>query len=809
MCRWAVSFVLIFALALGLTARAGELQALPPEPPHPNLRGLTPEQQSQAEERYRAAYATWYENLTMAQKNESYRRYDEFVKKAGQHRMDEVPMPSPNEGYTWQAAAKAFGLNPEEIERLGRDKLLIEERQYKQSFEIYIKPSQPLFITSDSLLNGFHVLFEDSFRELALRQAPDLRRHLEEILSQTRANLKKSSFPIGDLTPGWRHAQLVLGPALNLLGTPQDFFDAEVRDEIRSQVAKIREAEAIELPSWLGPPVPTLLTLDYRRCKPVGFYSDSSVLADYFRAVRWLQMIPFRADRDDELAAIAMLGYGYDRTLSRDKWAFFRNYSIILGPPNAKGLPEAGTEVGLLFQNHPARNWDASLRSTRRLLLGSTTSIEEFKRLVDDDRLPPQAGQLLPEIQYRILPGLRLPDSMLFQQIANAQLEPEGLAVAAMLGSSFARSRLTCLSLGQFDAALAASAAAQPPKDEYQPPRALYDDYLDVLRSLFATPPHDAPAFVDGIAWQAKSCQTALSGWAQMRHTFTLQASISRSYGGLTAKPPGFVEPNPAFFERLNDLAERTQDQLATAKVFLPSVFAITASLRSDADFLESLQFHLPPATNDSATRLTGSQRERYEDTLSQGSGYPNAPTEKSTPGEFQAFHRNLIAALRTEVAAYERGEKQPPSIESDLRKRWLMFERVCRRLEVLAYKQLRKEPWTPEEERFLRSYGEDLGFVMGYLGNSWLDPRDDAPRWVEVHSDPRRDQLLAVGIGRARLIHVLYPWQGTEILCQGAVMPYYEYHSKDRLNDVEWRTLLDSSQTLSMPDWIQPYLIR
>lgn len=164
---------------------------------------------------------------------------------------------------------------------------------------------------------------------------------------------------------------------------------------------------------------------------------------------------------------------------------------------------------------------------------------------------------------------------------------------------------------------------------------------------------------------------------------------------------------------------------------------------------------------------------------------------------------------MRDEAARYERGERQPPVHESVLRMRWEILDRLCRRLESLAHKQLRREPWTQEEEHFLRNYGEDLGAVMGYLGNSWLVPGDDAPRWVEVYGDPNTDRSLAVGVGRARRIHVLYPWQGYEILCQGAVTPYYEYQSKDRLTDAEWMTLLDSPQAPPMPDWIQPFVAR
>jgi hypothetical protein len=44
------------------------------------------------------------------------------------------------------------------------------------------------------------------------------------------------------------------------------------------------------------------------------------------------------------------------------------------------------------------------------------------------------------------------------------------------------------------------------------------------------------------------------------------------------------------------------------------------------------------------------------------------------------------------------------------------------------------------------------------------------------------------------------------DILCQGAVMPYYEYRSRERLTDEEWRQKLDSPAAPPLPDWVQTY---
>ena len=62
----------------------------------------------------------------------------------------------------------------------------------------------------------------------------------------------------------------------------------------------------------------------------------------------------------------------------------------------------------------------------------------------------------------------------------------------------------------------------------------------------------------------------------------------------------------------------------------------------------------------------------------------------------------------------------------------------------------------------------------MLYGGNSYLTPRDDAPRVVDVYANPQESGYLHVGIARPRKMYVLYPWKGKTVLCEGAILPYY-----------------------------------
>lgn len=787
---------------------------LPPPPahyPHSEERGKSPDEIDQLIERYNQAHKAWHDGLTPEQQAAySATFHSSYGRPSG--------VPSPGQDYDWHTSAKQKGLTVAEIARLDRDKLLLEDISLRQSFEAYSHPQGPVFITSDSALNAFHVLFEDSFRELELRRAFTLRTHLENVVQKARELLAdRNNFPAAELAPGWRHAQLVVGPALRLLGTPAEFFDAGIRDEIEQQVAKIRAATTVELPSWLAPASNTLLAIDYRRCRPVGFYTDTESLQNYFRAVRWLQSVPFRADRDDELTSIGLLGFAVMEDRHNNTESFFRNYATLFGRPDDPSLPEAAYEFqNFLSGSRNASDWKSNLIDKRRWLLRRAIADDDWKKLNGSLRLPPDAAEKLAEIQFRVLSAYRLPDSLALAQLSESGRLPSGLAVAALLGSGFARHQLKDVEPAKLEAALAAAREDWHPmkEDDRRSNPSLYNRYLDTLAALHAPAEPDAPSFMRGEAWAAKSCLTTLASWAQMRHTFTLQQKETAMYAGMMMMPSGFVEPCPEFFRLFADLVDIAKDNLESAGTFEASPMVAAEEIRATARKIESLGFHLPGSKPADVEQLPRTLSNHYIDAFMRYGGPLVADHEFYSPtqseDEFHAAHRALIAHIRTFADDVAAGKQPLPTEDSSLGRRWAKLATIAHRLEAMSHKQLRKRAWTSAEDDSIRAYGKQLALVHGYFGNSWHVPRDDAPRWASVVRDPNTDTQLAVGVGRARLIHVLYPYGDGEVLCTGAVMSYYEYpESGTPLTDSEWRAKLDSPAAPALPAWILPYLAR
>jgi len=807
------------ALTLCAALRAAEAAPTPAYPPEPQVPS------------YSEAHNTWEQNLTA----EQYLAWKADAIAAEKQRRSGTPLdmergsklPDSASGYDRRTDATRNMLDDAALASLEKNKAAYGP-SLKQSFEPYL--GGPVFITTDSWLNGFHVLFEDSFRELETRNASQLRDNLELLLASARAlnadkfHNENLNFPPDRYAVALRNTQLLLGPAILLMGGSPELFDSPLRDEISAQAEKIRRADSTGLPAWLAPADATLAALDYRRCKPVGFYAGDETLAAYFRAVRWLQMVPLRGSRIAEMDTamlIGLAGGGYSMR-GDDPGVIFQRIARLIGPPDD---PSPFDLIKLLDTTFPRpfSNFDFSKPNTYEISRLPRNLIDSgYYQINSDLRRKTPMRDSLTNLVVRMIPASRAPDSILFQRLMDKGIAPSGLAVAAMLHSSFAAEKLS--PPAREIAENARENLWQSEKEPYRSFRRtenglqIYDYYLRTLEALFLPPESGSPPFMQNEFWKAKSCQTALAGWAQLLHTFTLQKKNAANYLGLVMVPPGFVEPNPEFFARAGGMVDKTIAALDTGKCFQPIALLEAEKLRGAVKSLERVQADFAPTDTLETFRVKMSEKMRGADFVlwiehlidKHASPQTKTALHSTAPEKFREAFAQFITALKSAADACEKSSDYKNEYDSeDLRNRWETLRSLTHKLEALAHKQLRAQPWTFEEENFLKTYGERLALVMGYWGNSWLTPKDDAPRWAEAARDPQRDTALAVAVGRPRTLYVLYPWNGLEILCQGSVMQYYEYETTPAatpLTDTEWLHLLDTPAAPALPAWQRDY---
>jgi len=634
--------------------------------------------------------------------------------------------------YDWKTEARTVKLSESQIARLEKDHFLVSAQSMMQIFEAYTLPRTSVFITTDSLLYGFHVLFEESVRRLETANAAKLRRLLEYLwkgLGTIDRNMKLDPQLVARAK---FRAQTMVGVALKLMAGNAFDPGPSLRKIIDDECARILAAREVSKPAWLGPPDRGFLALDYPSFKPRGFYKDSPDLSAYFRALKWLQRIPFRVERDDEFLAIMMMGSVYHEKPGEIPGDFETESDRLLH--GLRDMVGVGDDYDLGRASSDSQNLETwkDLDHDRQDILERMRHYDKGPAINDQIRFQPLRPGEIAEPNYRVISAARLPDAVLFQKLGDkigVGYLPSGLDVAAALGSKLARERVKKergdALLKEIDASWSlfknmrtySHIDQQGEREFFYFEGSLYVRFLTCLATLLDEPDPAVPAFMKGPLWRIKSCNTALAGWSEMRHTWALQAKQNGTLGGVMDMPAGFVEPEPDFYSRFGDFIGEVRDLLYQAGAF-------------------------------------------------------------SRPDEL-------------------------PHLDV----KWRNLQDVTRRLEALAHKQLRGLPFSEEENDFIKGYGDRLGHIMFYESNSYGWPKDDAPRLTDVFYNWTVGKYWEVGVGRPRQIWVLYPAATGDILCQGAIMPYFEFASPSPLTDEEWLGLLDSDKRPPSPDWLRPLL--
>lgn len=664
---------------------------------------------------------------------------------------------------------------------MGERKFLVTGVPLRQVFEPYTGSHVPVFITSDSILNAYHVLLEESIYRMEVansRKLPGILDRLAKNLDATAAGVKGDEALVKGAK---RRAAIFLCVARNLLDEKALPDDAGIKAEVQSEVKRVLAGNDTSKPAWLGPPDDGFLAIDYSRFTPRGFYTRTPALQRYFRAIAWQQAIPFRADRDEELAAIALMHETFFgvRRWTYDDLALMNAFRVFLGDQDdwdirAAKSPEEWTAAGLV--------------KLRKLLA------DEDKRgkaqINDQLRFAPTEPGAKAELAFRFLSVYRLPDAVMFHRtmrLKDVKRDfPSGLEVAAVLGSPFARDHFKSAApklLAEIDAT----------KPLFKG-KNLYADYLRCLSVLVERTEPDARAFMRAEPWRIKTAQTALAGWAQMRHTWVLQAKQSEEYISESLRMSGFVEPVPEFYGNLTVLINAT----AKALYYAGAMDVVHDYAAEQLDELRAVQEIVKKAIDGKAalnsfTRDEQRKIERFSAWL--------VLAEKDEPAA------KVLEKIRADLTTRERvlkdakpGEPEPGGESWPLRPTWTALAELCQRLEYLSHKQLRQVPFRADENKFILDYGRNLAGIMFYGGNSYFDPRDDVMRVVDVYS--ARGAHLHVGIARPRVMWVLYPTKAGEVLCHGAIVPYAEFVHGTRLTDCDWKALLDSPKKPEIPTW-------
>ena len=653
----------------------------------------------------------------------------------------------------------SYLLSPEQRARLAQDGLVVAPGTEKEFFTIYEQAryaNAPLFVTSDSVLHVYHLLFNKTLRTAERDYFIPLLRDLNDaMLAQTDAQYQMLQGT--DWEDAARRTVAFAAVAGRLLD--ENFpVPAYAADLVTAELALIEDAAGI-IPSPLFPGLE--FGEDYTQYIPRGHYTMSEELTAYFKSMMWYGRMTFRLRTDDpdvgrvETRSALLLVYALRQAEVNGQpallaWADLYNPTVFF----------VGRSDDLTVLQYGQVMDDVYGVGAPLTAVADDALLDTFIDLADELPPPRILGLVISETDdvEETTKGLRfmgqrfVPDAYIFRQLIyrnvgtpqEPRMLPSGLDVMAALGSDRAYEILDEMGETAYQnypeqmAKMRTWTGSLTPEEWTE---TLYNTWLYSFFPLLEPPDGNYPAFMQSTAWLDKQINTALGSWAELKHDTILYAKQVYAEMGGGPMPPdplppiNYVEPVPHFYARLAALTSMTREGLGDR------------GLLSEQD-------------EDSLLRL-----------------------------------EELVTALQMMAEKQLRGE--PLTAEENDRLRFYGGE-----LEHLTMAAADSD--------------EDDPFAMPVLDE---EPQAAVIADVATAPDPGRTGVpepvvLEVGVGRINEIYVVVPVvaeDGTVSLqlAKGGVFSYYEFvwPADDRLTDEKWREMLDSDEAPPLPEWTASFV--
>jgi hypothetical protein len=649
-----------------------------------------------------------------------------------------------------------FAFSEDQLARLAASGIVVSPGVEKEFFTVYEQAryaNVPIFVTSDSLLHSYHLIFDKVLRTAERQYFIPLLQDLNlTMLAQTDYYYQQLRGTAWE--DAARRSVAFIGVGCRLLdstvtipGYAEDLVDAEL--------ALIDDAAGIR-PSPLFPGLE--FGEDYTQYIPRGHYTLSDELEAYFRSMMWYGRMTFRlTTRDPEVGkaetrSALLLVYGLqqasiDGRPALDAWLDLYNpTAFMVGRSDDLTALQYIDVMNAVYGEAPTL---AAVTDEARL--------DVFIELANELPPPQILGLVISDVMeeeettkgFRFMGQRFVPDAYIFRQLIyrnvgtreNSRGLPKGLDVMAAIGSERAYTILDELgetSYVNYPEQMAKVRAWTSSLTAEEWTETLYNGWLYTLQPLLDEPGAGYPQFMQTDAWLDKQLNTSLGSWAELKHDTILYAKqVYAELGGGGPQPPqplpaaGYVEPVPEFYARLAALARMTQDGLSSRGLLSENEANSLSRLIQLADAFQLM-------------------------------------AEKELRGE-------PLTEEEQHLIRYYGGE----------------LEHL-----VMASGDI------PDEDPFGQPYMDE-------------EPQAAVIADVATDPDPNRDGsadpiVLEEAVGRIDEIYVVVPAvaeDGTIFLevAKGGVFSYYEFPwpADDRLTDEKWREMLETGTAPDRPVWI------
>ncbi|WP_437671898.1 DUF3160 domain-containing protein [Sorangium sp. So ce131] len=469
----------------------------------------------------------------------------------------------------------ALALDEGELAKLSKNGFVISERHHFPTFvygyESLYALDLPLYVSADSILYAVHRSYDAILKAVELAS---LSTELGTMLEEMRGSLASGAG--GELGAEARaDADLFTAVALALL------TDAPVAPVAGASAATIDELVA-GAKSHQGSAAVRLFgsdrIMDFSQFEPRGHYTDQPELERYFRSMMWLGRVDFRFletqsdgtqvfQRRQLEGAYVLRALADEKTLGRYQ-RIDDTIQAFVGESDYMMLPELDALLADLGLGGAAGLAGVPDERISAVLVEKGHGTQRISSHIMINGL--DKGTLPLSSSFALLGQRYVVDSHVFSNVVYDRVRsgtvkrmmPNPLDVGfAALGNDQA-GQLLAPELGQFpyapDLHMMRVLVDAHPADFWS--KNLYNRWLSALRELS---PARAAADASGLpevakteAWGRRLLNTQLASWAELRHDTLLYAKQSYTGGATCEFPDAYVDPYPAFYARIAELAE-------------------------------------------------------------------------------------------------------------------------------------------------------------------------------------------------------------------------------------------------------------
>lgn len=648
----------------------------------------------------------------------------------------------------------AFLLSDGLRQRLAQNGFVVAPGVEKEFFTLYEKArydNQPIFVTSDSLLHVYHLLFDKVLRTAEVEYLIPLLRDLNAaLLAQTDEQYQALK---GEPWEEAARRTVAFVAVASQLLDPSVKVPDYVADLVNAELELIGRADGM----WPSPIFPGLESgEDYTQYIPRGHYTLHEDLERYFRSMMWYGRMTFRLKtRDPEIgkaetrSALLLVQALKDAQVNGrpalEAWEDL--YS-----PTAFMVGRSDDLTALQYLDVMAAVYGPQAVVSD---LTAEDKLETFIELANQLPSPKILGLVIYDTDdvEETTKGLRfmgqrfVPDAYVFRQLIYRNVGtsddrrglPKGLDWFAAMGSERAYQLLDEMGETHYERYpeqmekvktwLAGLSVADWTET-------LYNAWLYSFYPLIEVPTQGYPDFMQSEAWLDKQLNTVLGSWVELKHDTILYAKqVYAELGGGPPPPPpeppkGYVEPVPEFYARMAALTAMTRDGLDSRGLLT----------ELDKASLETLEM--------------------------------------------------LAESLQTMAEKELRGE---PLTEDE----YHLIRFYGGQLENLTMAAADSDVEDPNAPRYMEE--EPQAAVIADVAT------DPAPP----------SSVLEEGVGRINPIYVVVPLveadgSSTLQIAKGGVFSYYEFPwpIDDRLTDQKWRAMLDEGSAPPPPEWTSSFLV-